>query len=268
MKRNVLDCKDANVSTTEQRLLQALVVVGKTHQSIDVRPIDEEKRDFKETAIYCLLSREEKIQLELESLGLVLNPKNRFPSVPTPIEFINSLKELVGCKFNDSSILLTQIKDKSILFNCPFSCIDSNLNRKNVNMHYLKFACKFHTKKSCNCNSSFIVYINCNVVDSISFTKTFHNHPLDALFVGSKVTLLTSKQKLEMKNAASKGLPTSYIRTSYGSDLLPNQIYNIIRKEKNLFSIMKSKNYTNIYKKLKMIMTIFGRRTVIRNSIV
>ena len=78
MKRNSLDCKNAYFSTTKQRLLKALIVVGKTRQSINVCLIDEEKRDFKENANYSLLSCEERIQLELESLGLVINSKIDF----------------------------------------------------------------------------------------------------------------------------------------------------------------------------------------------
>ena len=224
---------DHETFSFEKQLLKAFVscqpgrldISNKT--SIALGFTDEEIRH------YSCYSLEEKIVFELKSLGL--QPTNDNNTFHTPYEFVTFLYNLVDQQFDDYTNLLTYIKDNSILFKCPFSCIDSNVNRRNVNVHYLKFVCKLHTKRLCNCNCNFVVYVNNHKIISINFINRYHNHPLDELFIGSKVSLVTSREKKEMKCAARKGLPSNLIRKFYGSDLLPNQLYNIIRKEKRTF---------------------------------
>ena len=130
--------------------------------------------------------------------------------------------------------LKTQIKDESIKNICPYSCIDSNFNKHDRNIYYMKFFCKFHTQRLGNCKSSFIIRIKDNVVLTVVFLCHYHNHKINNYLIGSKVPLLTSQQKEKIQNDAKIGMPTSLIRRFHAPNITSNQMYNIIRNHKNM----------------------------------
>ena len=129
-------------------LIQMFVNVKQNQMMVESKRNDETFLSISDTVIqFNSLSIEEKIRLELESIGLLRSNSQPVQMNETPkslTDFLNSLREKSIEEFQN----LTQvIKDKSIESCCPFSCVDSNLNRSDANFHYIKFACKLHTEK-------------------------------------------------------------------------------------------------------------------------
>lgn len=218
------------------RLLDALVEVKIPKNYFDEKSrnivcFQQVRQDELVNSYYKDNSFEERLEYELESIGLMKNSQNQLQK--TPNDFVEFLNGLIGHKIDEYPNLVLLIKDKSIEHICPYICKDSNF-KKDTNIHYLKFVCKLYTSKKCNCGSYFTIHIQSNIISSIKFSNLYHNHPMDELFIGSNVTLLTSLQKSGMKDAASKGMPSEIIRQNFARDLLPNQLYNTIRKEKQL----------------------------------
>ena len=89
-----------------------------------------------------------------------------------------------------------------------------------------------YTKKRSCCDANFILYIYNNKISGFNFTNKLHNHPLEKIFLGSKVLLLTSKEKADIKKDYQQGLPVWLIRKSKNLDILPQQMYNLIRNER------------------------------------
>ena len=250
MERHIIPPQGNLDTTVMRRLLQAFVEVTSNQIEMPNREIDQKlcHEPDPETAFnYNSMNVEQRLLVELKGIGIFINDStaNVTPNI-TPNKFITFLNNLIGQEVTPDIDLKTVIKDQSLIFCCPFSVIDSNLNRRDMYIHYIKFVCKLHTKRFCCCKASFTVYIKDNKVSSIKFHERNHNHSLDELYIGSKVALLTSNKRREMRLAASRGLPTSLIRKFYGPDILPNQIYNIIRNQKNQNQRMKSKNYMNM----------------------
>ena len=152
-------------------------------------------------------------------------------SCETPQGFKDFLSSLIGQNIHTFKPNLKQvIIDASIYYVCPYSCIDSHLERNKKN--YIKFVCKFHTTKRTNCSSNFKILIRNDVVYDIEFDQKLHNHFLDELFISSRISLITSHTKDTITEASKNGLPTCYIRRFICPKLLPDQLYNATRKGK------------------------------------
>ena len=260
MERHIIPPQGNLDTTVMRRLLQAFVEVTSNQIEMPNREIDQKlchEPDPETTFNYNSMNVEQRLLVALKGIGIFINDStanvtpnitpnvspnitpNITPNVTpnitpniTPNKFITFLNNLIGQEVTPDIDLKTVIKDQSLIFCCPFSVIDSNINRRDMYIHYIKFVCKLHTKRFCCCKASFTVYIKDNKVSSIKFHERNHNHSLDELYIGSKVALLTSNKRREMRLAASRGLPTSFIRKFYGPDILPNQIYNIIKNQK------------------------------------
>ena len=194
-----------------------------------------------------LYTVDEKVYLECESLGLAVHSDlldiGKLEERETPTEFLIFLNSLQGKRLDEFDNLIQYIKNESIKNVCPYSCKNSNIYKENTNFQYINFVCKFHTDKKSKCKSSFCIKLENKIIKEINFFNKIHNHRIDKLFVGSKVPLLTSEQKENMRKQAQMGLPSPLIRRFNAPDLLPNQLYNAIRNYKN-------KNFENQIEKL------------------
>lgn len=219
-----------------------------THTPIPMQPVE---MDLQEgcyfNSVYSLYTVDEKAYLECESLGLAAHTDlldiSKIGERETPTEFVNFLNSLLEKRIDEFDNLKQYIKDESIKNACPYSCRNSNIYKENANFQYINFVCKFHTDKKSQCKSRFCIKIENKVIRAIQFINKIHNHRIDKLFVGSKVPLLTSEQKANMRKQAQMGLPSPLIRRFNAPDLLPNQLYNTIRNFKN-------KNFENQIEKL------------------
>ena len=222
------------------RLTQALIDINPTPNLEFRRQISGEviqlPEDYQSENIdYFNLSLNEKIKCELESIGISIPYSRNLDKEqnPTPEDFIKFLNSLRGKNLRDFNNLKQLISDESIKNTCPYSCIHSNINKKNANFSYIKFVCRFHTKKLGECPACFKINFENQVISSIDFIESNHNHKLDKLFIGSKFSLLTSNEIQEIRKEASMGMPSSLIRRFNANDILPNQLYDIIRNSKN-----------------------------------
>ena len=219
-----------------ERLMQALYEDDSSHTFVEENFENSQDQSSDVSLEYFNSSITEKLQREYESLGLVVskNPENKEQLISTPSGFIDFLYGLQGTTIVSISELKTRIKDESIKYICPYSCIDSNFNKNDRNIYYMKFVCKFHTQRLGNCKSSFLLRIKDNVIITFTFLCHYHNHKINNYSIGSKVPLLTSQQIEKMQNDAEIGMPTSLIRRFHAPDITSNQMYNIIRKHKNM----------------------------------
>ena len=219
-----------------ERLMQALYEDDSSHTFVEENFENSQDQSSDVSLEYFNSSITEKLQREYESLGLVVskNPENKEQLISTPSGFVDFLYGLQGTTIVSISELKTRIKDESIKYICPYSCIDSNFNKNDRNIYYMKFVCKFHTQRLGNCKSSFLLRIKDNVIITFTFLCHYHNHKINNYSIGSKVPLLTSQQIEKMQNDAEIGMPTSLIRRFHAPDITSNQMYNIIRKHKNM----------------------------------
>ena len=183
----------------------------------------------------------QKLELELSSIGL-----GNYCTA-TPKEFITYLKSFVGKSQDDFDQNISQyITQESIKFGIPYSCIDSKLNRNGFQKSYIKFICKFHTNKRTSCNSQFKIIINNKIIKDIKFIDIYHNHSLERTYIESKIPLITKDDKIKLREAVQKGLSTPALRKLTNTNLLPQQMYNVIRNDKkDYFSneILQLQNY-------------------------
>lgn len=175
---------------------------------------------------YCKLNYNQKLMLELKSIGLDI-----FFTV-TPNNFITHLKSFIGKNQDDISKNLSQfIKQESIKFGIPYSCKDSKLKRNGFQKSYIKFVCKFHTHNRTFCNSKFKIIIDNKIIKDIDFTEIYHNHSLERNYIESKVPLISDDDKIKLREAVQKGLSTSSLRKLTNANLLPQQMYDVVRKD-------------------------------------
>lgn len=192
---------------------------------------------------YKNLDFNSKLYLELKSIGLI-DKYNQ-----TPVDFIVFLNSLIGKnQFDFGDNFSKFITQESIKFGMPYSCIDSKLNRNGYQKSYVKFVCKFHTNKRTSCNSKFKIYFENKIIKNIDFIDMHHNHSIERIYIESKVPLITEGEKILLREAAQKGLSTSSLRKLTNLNLLPQQMYNIIRSDKKEYfsnEILNLQNYVN-----------------------
>ena len=69
---------------------------------------------------------------------------------------------------------------------------------------------------------------------------------MDRNYIESKVPLITDDDKIKIREAVQKGLSTSSLRKLTNTNLLPQQMYNVIRNDKKEYfsnEIMHLQNY-------------------------
>ena len=190
---------------------------------------------------YCKLNYNQKLMLELKNIGLDISYN------ATPNNFITHLKSFIGKNQDGIAKNLSQfIIQESVKFGIPYSCKDSKLNRNGFQKSYIKFVCKFHTHKRTCCKSKFKIIIDNKIITDIDFIEIYHNHSLDRNYIESKVPLITDDDKIKIREAVQKGLSTSSLRKLTNTNLLPQQMYNVIRNDKKEYlsnEIMHLQNY-------------------------
>lgn len=203
---------------------------------------------------YSHLNINQKLNLELQSIGLGCN------NYLTPNNFINFLKNLIGKNINDITHNMSEyIIQESIKFGIPYTCKDSKLNRDGFQKSYITFFCKFHTKKRTGCQSKFKIIIENKIVKDINFIEIKHNHSLDRIYIESKISLITNEDKKILREAVHKGLSTPSLRKLTNINLLPQQMYNVIRNEKKEYFSNEILNLQNYVKNIQNKFDVFWK---------
>lgn len=150
----------------------------------------------------------------------------------TPDQLISKLETIIGENTQNQKLFTpnfkTYIKDLTKNYACPYTVLDSNLNKKERNRKYIKFICYFHTKERKSCSASFSIFLLNDIIIDIKFVNE-HNHNFDPIEMGAHADLTQSQMKEQIKSEVANGMSSGYIRRKFNIDLSSDQLYNISR---------------------------------------